>query len=37
MNVLKVVSCVVYFSDCSSAAQGRQGVGKVDVERDLDC
>ena len=35
MNVLEVVGCVVYFSDCSSAAQA---VGEADVEHDLrDC
>ena len=34
MKVLEVVGCAVYFSDCSSAAQG---VGEADVERDLDC
>jgi len=34
MNVLGVVGCAVYFSNCSSAAQG---VGEADVERDLDC
>ena len=34
MNVLGVVGCVVYFSNCSSAAQG---VEEADVERDLGC
>jgi len=34
MNVLGAVGCGVYFSNCSSAAQG---VGEADVERDLDC